>query len=183
MALTSFMQKLRSKIQLNEISADDAEALLTLQPSKELLDETYSFGERMVDEVLDRTAQIDAKATSLLGWSAGVLAFLTFDSRGSWESWLVGFVTATALVLSMIAAMRAGLALKVDDWSISSERDWFRGELFADPTKLRVYHVLGMLETHQRHNRQNMIKGEHARVSQLCLLLAVICLGVLVVVR
>src|SRR5687768_4379394 len=75
--MPGFIRRLFLTVRVYEVSSDDAEAQVMAAVSNQgLLDELYEFGGLMVDEVFSRTAQLDAKATSLLGWAIAALAFL-----------------------------------------------------------------------------------------------------------
>jgi hypothetical protein len=153
---------------LHEVSSDEAEMLVLQASSKELVDELYGFGSFLLNEAMSRTAQLDVKAIRLLIWAAAAVAFLLVgpDEIVHTHSIVMGALTGVALLLAVVASVHAALALHVQNWEMPSERDWFRGELFADPIRLRVYHLLGFLETHRNHNRRNIVKGERVRRSQ-----------------
>lgn len=184
MSITEWLRRYSWTANLNEVKPDDAETLVMGKLSKELVDELQGFGVLLVNEAISRTAQLDSKATNVLGWTSTALAFLLIGSQSFQPASIAtGALIGAAVLLAITATIQAGLALFIREWSMPSEADWFRGDLFADPMKLRIYHVLGLLETHQNHNRQNIVKGDYVRRSQLFLTGTTIIIGMLVILR
>lgn len=185
MWLSDFIRRNSLTFVLREVSPDDAERWVMQVATRELVDELYGFGARVVDEAVSTTEKLDAKATSLLGWTVAGLAFLLVASRDSIRSGdgFLSALTAVAVLLAVSASFQAAFALRVRDWEVPSEVDWFQAELFSEPVKLRVFYIMSMLETHQNHNRQNKLKGEHVRRSQWLLIGATVLIGVLIVLK
>ena len=167
------------------VSPQDAEAWLTAAPSKELVDELFGFGGHLLSEVTARTSAIDAKANWVLGWSAAVLASVVVGSPQwiSTNNWGVIVLVSLALASALVAAVAASMVLHIRDWSWPSERDWLCHELFGDPVKLRAFHLVSMLETHQSHVAHNNRKGDYLVVAQWGLVLAVVVVGGMAITR
>jgi hypothetical protein len=183
MGIRALIARQRITVRLQEVSSDDAEEHIMAACSDELVDELYEFGGRLMDEALDRTAQLDGKATTLLGWGSASVAFLLVGIDRTQTPDAIDALIAVAVILALSGSIYAGLALRIIDWEFPSEKDWFKFKLFSDPQKLRIYHLLGMLETHQFHNRQNRLKGERVRRAQWFVICATVLVGAIVLLR
>jgi hypothetical protein len=183
MSIAEFIGRRVSPMPINEISAEDAESEVTSKRSSDLVDELYDFGREMVREVLSRTAHLDAKATTLLGWAFGAVAFILLGLDWQKATDRLELLGGIAALCATLASIQAAMALRVSRWQIPSEADWFKFELFSSPDRLRIYHLVSMLEMHQHHNRQNMVKGEQILRSQWLLVGATVLLGIVVVLR
>jgi hypothetical protein len=119
----------------------------------EVVDELYKLGGILFSECLGRGADIDRKLTSMLGWSIAALASLLLKQSksdhpvGTLEQLVLGIAAAAAFLALLIAA----LALKTTIWPAPSERDWFKEGLLRDVQRLKRYHVISLLVTHQEH--------------------------------
>jgi hypothetical protein len=183
MWITDFL-RLSLHRSLYEVSPDEAETLMAAENSPALQDELYAFGDLLVNEVLSRSAQLDAKATSLLGWSAAAMAAILVYARGWGQAeWPVRVLIGGSVLLALSACVQAGRALRLLQWEIPSEADWFKFKLFADPFRLQRYHLFSMLETHQHHDRQNARKAVHVEQSQWLLIAATVLVAILIIVQ
>lgn len=169
----------------NVASPADISAQLELHHSPELLDQLFAFGQVMLDEVQSRTTAIESKATSMFGWTTGLLALFVLQPPKA-----IADLTTSELVLTIIgvAGAAAGLfasalALRVQSFSWPSQRDWLRADLFSgDVWILRSLHVLAMLETHEKHACVNELKARHLQIAQAGLLVAGLSLGLQLIV-
>ena len=159
-------------------------ALLEQKSSEPLLSAVENFGGIMVNEVVGRTTTIEAKAVSVLGWTTALLAFLLFDRA---ENQSVFATDGRLLLLTLVAVLWAlaasAYAAGARRWRWPSARDWFCTDYFDDPSKLRVYHQIALLETCQAHHRINEAKGRALTHAQWALLLAALVTGWRLAVR
>jgi hypothetical protein len=173
----SYLDISAAKKRLEETSSDAA------------IDHLYDFAKVLVDEVQQRTSQIDGKLVSILGWTAGILALILVGQ----DSWLKAGVPFRALMLylasaSTICAMGgvlfAFLGLRTRGvWSFPSEADWFRDELIGNPRLLKKYHTLGLLEAHQEHNKVTSKKAAMLFVSEWLLAASAILVGTVILIQ
>jgi hypothetical protein len=162
---------------IHEVSVDEVEMSLLRASSPELLEELSKFGALLLNEVSARTTSIDSKASSIVGWTPVVLTGLLAVNAITPQ--VSGFAIGVSVALVGGAFWFAFSALRVREWEWPSTDDWFRNELLSDPTRLRIFHLLGMLETHQKHHRFNLKKGDYLRTSQWMLFGAVIAIAIM----
>jgi len=60
----------------NDLSAEEVNRLVYSYDDASVTDELCSFGTLLLQEVRNRSANIDSKAATMLGWSTGLLVFL-----------------------------------------------------------------------------------------------------------
>ena len=133
--------------------------------------ELYDFGVLMVTEVERRALGIDSKLTSILGWSSAVLGFLLLGTSpgGSFGSSLLLLVS---IALTLGAVISSFLGLRTILWITPSEKDWFRDELLENAGRLRRYHIVSMLNTHQDHEKEIEKKASRLALAERLLAVA-----------
>ncbi len=137
------------------------------------VEEFYRFGTLLLSEIQQRGSEMDRKLTNALGWSIATLAFLLlnklrFAQVGSYARSAV----IIAAVLSFGCATVAALAVKTRMWRSPSEADWFKNELWDDPSTMKRYHVVSILATHQAQARNIKIKAECLGIIEILLLIS-----------
>src|SRR5476649_1628010 len=116
-------------------------------------DELYFVGNMLIAECLDRTKQLDAKATALTGYCGVILALLVsgFAQRiGTMSGLQQGAVTLAGLCV-ITASVVALSVLWVKDFEWFSDLDWFEPTLLEKPETLRRFHVLVMHRLKHQH--------------------------------
>jgi|GEM_PF-6554771 len=144
-----------------------------------VFDALKDFGALMVAETQARTAVIDSKATSLLGWHAAASGFfLTLLVRFEPSSMLRWFIVIGAVV-SAAGTIYAYAALRVRGVMIPSEQEWLEPELTAarNVFEIRRRHLLLMLRWHRSDCDVNAKKAHWAKVAQACLVVVGILLA------
>lgn len=150
----------------------------------DLLDELFQFGELMLEEESRTTSTVESKATSVLGWTTGLLAlFVLQPSRSIADMNVVELaLTSFGVFGAFVGLFGCFQALRVRDWKCPSQQDWFSPELFGHPSILRRFHLLSMLETHQEHSAVNAKKVHWLKVAQTGLIGAGASLGLQLIV-
>lgn len=151
--------------------------------SSELLDELFAFGQLMISEVSGRTVILEGKATSIMGWTTGLLALFLLqpDTPAVPRSFIEQLLTVLGAVSALVALIASVLALRVQSWQWPSQQDWLCPNLFGHPTVLRRAHVLSLLETHEAHSGVNDRKAQWVQLAQAGLFLAGLSLGLQIV--
>lgn len=169
----------------NLATPESISAQLEQHHSPELLDQLFAFGQVMVDEVQSRTTAIESKATSVFGWTTGLLALFVLQppkpiaALSSPEF----FLTVIGVIGAAGGLCASALALRVQPFAWPSQQDWLRADLFSgEAWVLRSVHVLAMLETHEKHSCVNAIKARDLKIAQAGLLIAGLSLGLQLVV-
>jgi len=173
--------------EIKTVDAKEIERLLLAKRYEDLTEELFSFGQLLLDEIQQRTAQLDTKLISLLGWTAAILAFLLVGDA----SWLESAKTGPASTITMLLATLSSLGavvcsfigVKTTVWQFSSERDWFKTSLFDEVLNMKKYHLISMLETHQAHSRVNERKGQRAREAEWLLAVSSVLVAVTTLVK
>jgi hypothetical protein len=145
---------------------------LTNQRVRELMD-TYglddpqttdvlrTMGELLVRENAERTAFLDGKATSLIGF-VGVMLALMVGQVAKWTTEM-GAPERTLLlgaaISLLVAVMCAFRIVYAGVWRWVSDVDWFREEFLGKPESLRRYHIVVLHHVNEDHSRINSIKG------------------------
>ena len=123
------------------------------------IEEFYRFGQILFTECLQRGSEVDRKLTSALGWSTASLAFLLLNRAKFGQFGAVGMIGLIVATISAIACVAiSSVALKSRIWPAPSESDWFKEDLWQDSTKLKRFHVVSLLFSHQEHLKR--IKGK-----------------------
>jgi hypothetical protein len=167
---------------IKTVDPKEIERLLMANTYQELTEELFSFGQLLLDEVQQRTAQLDTKLISLLGWTAAILAFLLVGDASWLEStYKLGLATTITILLATLSSLGAVacsfLGVKTEVFQFSSEKDWFKTSLFDDVLTMKKYHLVSMLETHQAHNRLNERKGQRAHEAEWLLAVSAVLVG------
>lgn len=168
---------------IKTVDPKEIERLLMANTYQELAEELFSFGQMLLDEVQQRTAQLDTKLISLLGWTAAILAFLLVGD-GSWleSTQKIGLASSITMILATLSSLGAVvcsfLGVKTQVFQFSSEKDWFKTSLFDDVLKMKKYHLVSMLETHQAHSQLNQRKGRRAHQAEWLLAASATLVGV-----
>ncbi len=147
------------------------------------LEEFREFGFVMVDEVLGRINQLEAKAVIVFGFSAAVIAFLIGDVR-EWASAPLGIkmlVTAATLLASIAGAFAARAMMVTGGWSWPSERDWFPEKAFGNLNAIRRRHLDSLLFAHQKQSAIADSKAAAIVWAQRLLLISFTSLSILLV--
>lgn len=145
-----------------------------------ITDELYKFGMMMLTENLDRTKQLDSKATILAGYSGAIIAFLV--SRQSLMEPATGWQVIVILLagLSALVAVIASIwALQVRTFRWFSDRVWFKSEsgILEDVDRLRRYYVLEMHHVNHEIGQSNGKKADRVVIAQRALGIAGLCLA------
>jgi hypothetical protein len=167
---------------IETVNSKEIEQLLLANKYEELTEELFSFGQLLLDEVQQRTAQLDTKLVSLLGWNAAILAFLLVgDASWAGSAQKTSIATTIMMLLATLSSLGAVacsfLGVKTAVFQFSSEKDWFQTSLFNDVLKLKKFHLISMLETHQSHSRLNERKGQRAHQAEWLLAASAILVG------
>lgn len=144
-----------------------------------IVEELYRFGEMLNSECIQRSAQIDSKLTTMMGWSLAALAALLFKySQARHAGVLIAAVILMAALSAFLGMLIGSFALKTTTWPTPSEQDWFREEIMQNLTSLRRYHVMSLLVFHQEQSRRIATKAGLLRWVEILLLAS--ALGIIV---
>lgn len=148
----------------------------------DVVDQFYKFGTILFSECLSRAADVDRKLTSMLGWSIAALAsILLKQSKPEQLGMTDHIVIVIAAAAAFLSLVLAALGLKTTVWPAPSEEDWFRNGLWGDVQKLKRYHVISMLLTHQEHVRRITRKANLLGCVELMLSLAALSIFALII--
>lgn len=128
--------------------------------SDQSIEEIYRFGSVMLAEVSQRTAQINQKLYSLIGWSAASIAFLLFDKVPAGAPVWIRCAALTAIFLAACSVLLGSLGIKSGVGKIPSDPDWFCSKFYLDSIGMKRYHLLLMFLFHQQENLSAEAKAE-----------------------
>jgi hypothetical protein len=124
--------------------------------TKEVSDELYSFGLKLLDEAVERVHRIELKASTIFGYSLTMVA-LVASTFSLWSTALAGFGRMSMLV-AVICLLAAGFFsgratwVKTYDWFSANE--WLKEECLNDFDVLKKYRVLtirAVVDCHDNH--------------------------------
>ena len=135
----------------NDFSREEVKRLVYVYEDTGVTDELYSFGVMLLNEIDQRSAQIDTKAAITLGWATAVLAFVVSTTRQANNNFhlTISFVSAICALVTVIFSFAA---LRVyDEWAWPSDRDWLEEVAFINADELRRFHIRSIHEVRQNH--------------------------------
>ena len=134
-----------------------------------ITDQLYAFGSVLLNEIGVRATQIDTKATTAMGWSTAILAFL-LAQLGRVNGKLDIAFTIIAATLAFAAAALAFAAIQPrTQWEWPSDLDWFQRAAFPSADRLKRYHVRSIHGVRQAQLRITEDKGVWLRWSYVAL--------------
>lgn len=139
----------------------------------EVVDELYSFGEKLVSDAVERLAKSDSKAAALAAYSGGIIT-LAISTSPLWSKYLdIYSLIAVALagVLFLTSAWRSVGSTHPQPTEWYSDNDWLRSECLQSRPQLRQYHVLTMWRVLRSH--QEVFREKTKRISSAVLLLKI----------
>jgi hypothetical protein len=121
------------------LSTDEVRALLTYKADT-ITEALESFGTALFQETTKRSERVDAKAGLLIGYAAGMTAFLLKET-----GWLQGIALGNRIALAILLAVSGMLGfgvLVVRSHTWFSDRDWFKKESFDSADDLKRYYLV-----------------------------------------
>jgi hypothetical protein len=165
-----------------ERTADDVDDLVDRGISKETAEELFTFGKLLFANNDDRIKTIEAKASSILGYSSAILAFLLTRSADLDRSRPTAICVALIAACAVSACVCGWLALKSRSWKALGESTWFPPKNFRErldePDDLKRWYIKAM---HQMYQENHRITDKKARLmigAQLSIGVAGLLLGV-----
>lgn len=143
---------------------------------KDVLDGLHEFGQMLVAEAQARTALLDSKATSLLGWNAAAsavfFAALPRVEAVTGARWLL----VAGAILSAVGAVFAFVALRVQEFQVPSQLDWFDEKSMTDAARLRRAQVWHLRNWHTADSETIIRKAYLTKLGQWPLVVASVLL-------
>lgn len=126
----------------NDLSKTEVSTLVySYKEDDGVTDELYRFGTMMLSEVQDRSARLDSKAGTILGWGTGILAFLFVEISKTPEAIKLYFTFGSGLS-ALLAVIFAFLGLRTrGSWKSASDRAWIKETALCDADELKRYHI------------------------------------------
>lgn len=148
----------------------------------ETIEELYRFGQLLFTELQQRSSETDKKPTSVFGWSVATLGFLLISKNRFAGREYEALAANAASVFSFLSAALSAFAIKTRMWRAPSENDWFQKDLWTHADRLKRYHLVSLLETHQAQIQGVQRKAELLGFSEIFLAItALVILGLLLV--
>lgn len=164
-------------MQQHDLSNDEVEDRVYSYEETGVTDELLTFGQMLIQEVQQRSGQIDSKAAMVLGWSTAVLAFLLDRLPGVSVVLSLGLGMLGGLC-ALFAAILAYRALRArQGWKYPSDADWFEKSALVSGDELKRFHIRCWHDVRKSQNVLVERKGELLLSSQRLLVLAAIFLA------
>jgi hypothetical protein len=146
--------------------------------NSDVVDELYSFGEKLVSDAVDRLAKCDGKASALAAYS-GALITLTMSTSTSWSKYLDKLSLAAVILAGLLFVASAWLAVgsthpQPTEWY--SDNDWLRSECLQTREQLKQYRVLTMWRILRSHQQAFRSKTKRIRSAVFALKIAFLLL-------
>ena len=163
-----------------EMRGADVDDLLQKYSSEEVTNELFEFGRVLLATNDDRVALIDSKATTLVGYSSAILAFLLIRGPSGMHFCVESIAIAVAGIFAGAACVCAGLALRgAQNWSALSEATWLPQEqIVAGPDPLKRFYIGAMHQVLQDNHRIANRKADQMILAQFCVAVAGMLLAV-----
>ena len=151
------------------LTTDQLQELLP-ERSENSINVLHKFGLMLLDECLDRSKQLDAKATSIAGFSGVIVAILVAAFSGqvrtlsSGESFLL-MAGGACVVLSCAMSLYV-LSVRPYEWF--SDKDWFVPAVIDDG-RLQQAHLLTIHRYKQQHGHANEQRALRLKLSYVVL--------------
>ncbi|SRR6266446_5456918 len=160
------------------LTEDEVIARLGEVKIPEVTDELYSFGEMMVDEVVDRLKTLETKATWIAAYSIGlitILVSLQVKWTGTFHPWALSALALSGAI-AFAAAATAVSALSLKSFPFFSHNEWMNRDCLNDADRLRRYHIIVMHGVHSSYREHCSSKAARIGTAQSLLLLSALLL-------
>lgn len=180
----NFIKQLRKSIlgatETHELPGEEVDQLLDEYSSEDVTKELFAFGQILLASDDERVGLIDSKATTLVGYSSAILAFLLLRGVSWTHSWLELGGIAIAGLLAGCACFSAGLALRgAQNWKQLSETTWFpRHKVMEGPDPLKKFYISAMHEVLQVNHRIANRKADQMIMAQVLVAWAGVILAI-----
>lgn len=144
----------------------------------DVVDELYSFGEKLVSDAVDRLAKSDSKASALAAYCGGLVT-LVVSTSAIWGKYLdlySSVVVVAAIFFFIVSAWLAAGSTHPQATEWYSDNDWLRQECLQDRERLRRYRVLTMWQILKSHQEAFRAKTRRVRYAVLLLKIASVLL-------
>ncbi len=163
-----------------ELPGAEVDELLAKYSSEEVTKELFDFGQMLLAADDERVGLIDSKATTLVGYSSAILAFLLIRGTGWTHSWPELIAIAIVGVIAGLACLSAGIALwGAQNWRQLSEVTWFpREQVLAGSDPLKRFYISAMHQVLQDNHRIANRKADQMIIAQVLVALAGVLLAI-----
>jgi hypothetical protein len=146
----------------------------------EVVDELYSFGEKLVSDAVDRLSKSDSKASALAAYCGGLVTLVVSTSTlwGKYLNFYSSIIVVGAVVCFIISAWLAAGTTHPQPTEWYSDNDWLREECLQARDRLRRYRVLTMWRILTSHQQAFRAKTRRVRYAVLLLKTASVLLFV-----
>jgi hypothetical protein len=138
--------------------------------------ELYSFGKLLLDEGIQRTGQLESKATIVVGYSGALIAFLL--TQPATKNSLVWWATIVGAACALVALALAFWAGRIHRAYWLSDRTWLPDRKIAKAFTLQLHYFEAIFEVTQDLRSLNLRKGNLVFLAQWTLLSAVVAVTV-----
>lgn len=163
-----------------ELPGAEVDELLAKYSAGDVTKELFDFGRMLLTANDERVGFIDSKATTLVGYSSAILAFLLMRGVGWMHSSLELVAIAIIAVIAGLACFFAGMALRgAQNWSELGERTWFPQEqVLAGSDPLKRFYISAMHQVLQDNHRIANRKADQMILAQVLVALAGVLLAI-----
>jgi hypothetical protein len=148
----------------HDIEIEQAKERLRLVDDPKVIDQLYSFGERLLSEARERSVRIESKAFNVLTWSIAIVAFIFSQVNSATKTITSAKILLTAAVLSIVALAFSYCVIKSRNNSTCSDEDWMRKDCLDSPDDLKMFHVRSIHKV--RH--ESLIVSDRKSIWLLC---------------
>jgi len=156
----------------NDLSESDASKLIYSYDDADVTNQLYAFGSSLLSDLKERSDHVNSKATTILVWATGILAFLFSQSDKLSGSTSHVFALCSSL-LALLAASSAFFSLRTrDDWKWPSDKSWLQPKAVNNSDELKRYHLRVMHGVKQARHCIVEKKGNLLMYAELFLVLS-----------
>jgi hypothetical protein len=162
----------------NDLSETDASKLIYSYKDADVTDQLYTFGSSLLSDLKERSEHVNTKATTVLVWATGILAFL-FAQSDKFAGTASQYFSLCSALLALLAASSAFFSLRTrDDWKWPSDKSWLQSKAVNNSDELKRYHLRVMHGVKQARHGIIEKKGNRLMYAELFLVLSGVLLFV-----
>jgi hypothetical protein len=156
-------------ISLADLSEEQVRTRLQACEDAEVVNELYTFGQRLAQEAADNIRAVESKATSFAAYGAAIVTLLvsssaTWSTLGNKCTLWIGFCAG---ITGLLCTYLSISALSLKEYECISQDEWLKEACFSRIEKLKRYRILtlwGMITSHGNVQRGKAVKTLRAEI-------------------
>ena len=154
-----------------DLSGDEVRERLSLCTQDAVVDDLYSFGQKLADQALERVRSAEHKATFFAAYGSAVItllasAFPKWADPGNRHTLWISVCISISAFLCIWFSVRV---LRLRQIECTSEAEWLNKDCLDEPMKLKKYRILTLWETIDSRFKMQKHKAKDMQCAELSL--------------